>query len=220
MGSMSRAAALAAAAFVGLQTADAGFVYSSALRSVSTTAGASSDSGSTGAFGVWFDSAFSSSSGLSALANQGSDLAMNEMSFVGASQVLGGASGATSAASIADITFTVAPVDPTSGLVDIAWIIGLSEDFAGGGNASVFIRLTDVTTSTVRLLLSNDTTAAGNLTVTAGNTYRLEVSSTTSASTTGSAFGSFNANFSIVPGPASAALIGLAGLVAIRRRRS
>lgn len=219
MGSISRAAALAAAAFVGLQTADAGFVYSSSSRSVSAIAGASSDSGSSSASGIWFDSAFASGAGLSALANQGSDLATNEMSFVGASQVLGGASGATSAFSIADITFTVDQIDPSSNLVDIAWIIGLSEDFAGGGSASVFIRLTDVTTSTVRLLLSNDTTAAGNLTVTAGNTYRLEVSSTTSASTTGSAFGSFNANFSIVPGPASAALLGLAGLVATSRRR-
>ena len=99
------------------------------------------------------------------------------------------------------------------------WLCRRGWNFAGGGNASVFIRLTDVTTSTVRLLLSNDTTAAGNLTVTAGNTYRLEVSSTTSASATGSAFGSFNANFSIVPGPATAALLGIAGLVANRRRR-
>lgn len=219
MGSMSRAAALAAAAFVGLQTADAAFVYSSASRSVGTSAAAASDSGSSNAFGIWFDSAFSSSAGLSALANQGSDLALNEMSFVGASQVLGGASGAASASSIADVNFTVAPVTAGSPLVDISWIIGLSEDFAGGGAASVFIRLTDVTTSTVRLLLSNDTTAAGSLTVIAGNSYRLEISSVTTANAAGSAFGSFNASFSIVPGPATAALLGIAGLVANRRRR-
>jgi hypothetical protein len=219
MGPLSRAAAFAAAGLVGLQTADAAFVYSSATRSVSATAGASSDSGSSSAFGVWFDSSFASGAGLSALANQGSDLGVNEMSFVGASQVLGGSSGLTGASSLADVTFTVAAVDPSSSLVDIAWTIGLGEDFAGGGNASVFIRLTDVTTNTVRLLLSNDTTAAGNLTVIVGNTYRLEVSSTTSADAAGSAFGSFNGSFSIVPGPASTALLALAGLSVGRRRR-
>lgn len=215
MGPLSRAAALAAAAFVGLQTADAGFVYASAARSVTTNAASASDSGSSSAFGVWFDSASASGAGLSALANQGSNLGMNEMSFVGASQVLG----AANASSLADVTFSVTAVDPNSSFVDISWIIGLSEDFAGGGMASVFVKLTDVTTSTVRLLLSNDTTAAGNLTVTAGNTYRLEVSASTAAGSLGSAFGSFNGSFSIVPGPASTALLALAGVAAGRRRR-
>lgn len=218
MGSITRAAALAAAASVGLQTADAGFVYSSSVRSVAAATPASSDLGITTAFGVWFDSASSSGAGLTALANQGSNLGLNEMSFVGAAQVLGGGGG-LSASSNADLTFVAMGDDPSASLVDIAWIIGLSEDFTGGGTASVLVKLTDLTLGTMRLMLSSDTTAAGTLTVVAGNNYRLEVFASANATSSGSAFGSFNATFSIIPGPATAALLALAGVVGRGRRR-
>jgi hypothetical protein len=217
MGSITRAAALAAAASVGLQTADAGFVYSSSVRSVAAATPASSDSGITTAFGIWFDSASSSGAGLTALANQGSNLGLNEMSFVGAAQVLGG--NGASASSAADLTFVAFGDDPSASLVDISWIIGLSEDFTGGGTASVWVKLTDLTLGTMRLMLSSDTTAAGTLTVVAGNNYRLEVFASANATSSGSGFGSFNATFSIVPGPATAALLAIAGVVARGRRR-
>lgn len=217
MGSIIRAAATAAAAFVGLQAADAGFVYSSAARSVAASTPATSDTGGSSAFGVWFDTATSSGSGLTALANQGSNLGVNEISLVGAAQVLGGAG--ASASSGANMTFVAFGDDPTASLVDISWIVGLSEDFTGGGSATVWIKLTDLTLGTMRLMLSSDTTAAGTLSVIAGNNYRLEVLASTSASSAGSAFGSFNATFSIVPGPATAALLAIAGAIGQGRRR-
>lgn len=217
MGSITRAAALAAAAFVGLQAADAGFVYASSARAVAAATPSSSDSGNSSAFGVWFDTASSSGAGLTALANQGSNLGLNEMSFVGAAQVLGG-NGASSS-STADLTFVAMGDDPSASLVDISWIIGLSEDFTGGGTASVWVKLTDLTLGTMRLMLSSDTTAAGTLTVVAGNNYRLEVFASASTSSAGSGFGSFNASFTIVPVPGSAALIALAAAVGRGRRR-
>ena len=72
MGSISRAAALAAAALVGLQTADAGFVYSTSNRVVSAVVPSSSDTKSTSLFGNWFGSAFVSGAGVSSLANDAS----------------------------------------------------------------------------------------------------------------------------------------------------
>lgn len=217
MGSMSRAAALAAAAFVGLQTADAGFVYTTASRSVAATTPTSVDSGSTSLFGSWFRSAFASSSGVSALANQGSDLGVSTIGLVGAGQAIGGAGASASGASLLDATF-VAMSDDGSATLDVNWIVGLSQNIGGSGASTVFIKLTDVTLNTVRLMLSNNANASGTLTMISGNTYRIEAVANSSATGVGNAYSSFNGNFSIVPGPASAALLTLAGAVARRRR--
>lgn len=218
MGSMSRAAALAAAAFVGLQTADAGFVYSSASRSVTATTPTVTDSGSTSLFGSWFDSAFAPGAGVSALANQGSDLGASAIGLTGGAQAIGAVGASASGASILDTTF-VAVSDDQAASFDVNWIIGLSQTLNGGGSSTVFVKLTDVTLNTVRLMLSNNANASGTLTVVSGHTYRLEATASADATGAGNAYGSFNANFSIVPGPASAALLALAGASVRRRRR-
>ena len=218
MGSLSRAAALAAAAFVGLQTADAGFVFSSAARSVSATTPSVTDGGSTPAFGSWFDTAFSSSSGVSALANQGSDLGASTIGLVGGAQAIGAAGASASGDSLLDATF-VAMSDDQSATLDVNWIIGLSQNVSGGGSSTVFVKLTDLTLNTVRLMLSNNANASGTLTLISGNSYRIEATASSSATGVGNAFGTFNANFSIVPGPASAALLAIAAASVRPRRR-
>jgi hypothetical protein len=218
MGSISRAAALAAAALVGLQTADAGFVYSTSNRVVSAVVPSSSDTKSTSLFGNWFGSAFVSGAGVSSLANQGSDLGSTSISLVGASQAIGAAGASAIGESTLDATF-VAMSDDGAATLDVSWMIGLSQTIGGVGSSTVFIKLTDVTLNTVRLVLSSSANASDTLTLVSGNTYRLEALASSSATGAGNAFSSFNASFSIVPGPASAALLALAGAVGKRRRR-
>ncbi len=219
MGSISRAAALAAAALVGLQTANAGFVYSTSSRVVSAGIPSSSDTKSNGLFGNWFGSAFVSGAGVSSLANQGSDLGLTSISLVGASQAIGAAGVSTAIGeSTLDATF-VAMSDDGAATLDVNWMIGLSQTIGGAGSSTVFIKLTDVTLNTVRLVLSNTANASDTLTLVSGNTYRLEAFASSSATGAGNAFSSFNGSFSIVPGPASAALLALAGAVGKRRRR-
>lgn len=218
MGSISRAAALAAAALVGLQTADAGFVYSTSNRVVSAVVPSSSDTKSTSLFGNWFGSAFVSGAGVSSLANQGSDLGSTSISLVGASQAIGAAGASAIGESTLDATF-VAMSDDGAATLDVSWMIGLSQTIGGVGSSTVFIKLTDVTLNTVRLMLSSSANASDTLTLVSGNTYRLEALASSSATGAGNAFSSFNGSFSIVPGPASAALLALAGAVGKRRRR-
>ncbi|MCX5652866.1 MAG: hypothetical protein NTU45_15975 [Planctomycetota bacterium] len=218
MGSISRAAALAAAALVGLQTADAGFVYSTSNRVVSAVVPSSSDTKSTSLFGNWFGSAFVSGAGVSSLANQGSDLGSTSISLVGASQAIGAAGASAIGESTLDATF-VAMSDDGAATLDVNWMIGLSQTIGGVGSSTVFIKLTDVTLNTVRLVLSSSANASDTLTLVSGNTYRLEALASSSATGAGNAFSSFNGSFSIVPGPASAALLALAGAVGKRRRR-
>jgi len=218
MGSISRAAALAAAALVGLQTADAGFVYSTSNRVVSAVVPSSSDTKSTSLFGNWFGSAFVSGAGVSSLANQGSDLGSTSISLVGASQAIGAAGASAIGESTLDATF-VAMSDDGAATLDVNWVIGLSQTIGGVGSSTVFIKLTDVTLNTVRLVLSSSANASDTLTLVSGNTYRLEALASSSATGAGNAFSSFNGSFSIVPGPASAALLALAGAVGKRRRR-
>ena len=218
MGSISRAAALAAAALVGLQTADAGFVYSTSDRVVSVGVPSNADTKSTSLFGNWFGSAFVSGAGVSSLANQGSDLGSTSISLVGASQAIGAAGASAIGESTLDATF-VAMSDDGAATLDVNWMIGLSQTIGGVGSSTVFIKLTDVTLNTVRLVLSNTANASDTLTLVSGNTYRLEALASSSATGAGNAFSSFNASFSIVPGPASAALLALAGAVGKRRRR-
>jgi hypothetical protein len=218
MGSISRAAALAAAALVGLQTADAGFVYSTSNRVVSAVVPSSSDTKSTSLFGNWFGSALVSGAGVSSLANQGSDLGSTSISLVGASQAIGAAGASAIGESTLDATF-VAMSDDGAATLDVSWMIGLSQTIGGVGSSTVFIKLTDVTLNTVRLVLSSTANASDTLTLVSGNTYRLEALASSSATGAGNAFSSFNASFSIVPGPASAALLALAGAVGKRRRR-
>jgi hypothetical protein len=218
MGSISRAAALAAAALVGLQTADAGFVYSTSIRVVSVGIPSSADTKSTSLFGNWFGSAFVSGAGVSSLANQGSDLGSTSISLVGASQAIGAAGASAIGESTLDATF-VAMSDDGAATLDVNWMIGLSQTIGGVGSSTVFIKLTDVTLNTVRLVLSSSANASDTLTLVSGNTYRLEAFASSSATGAGNAFSSFNGSFSIVPGPASAALLALAGAVGKRRRR-
>jgi hypothetical protein len=218
MGSISRAAALAAAALVGLQTADAGFVYSTSIRVVSVGIPSSADTKSTSLFGNWFGSAFVSGAGVSSLANQGSDLGSTSISLVGASQANGAAGASAIGESTLDATF-VAMSDDGAATLDVNWVIGLSQTIGGVGSSTVFIKLTDVTLNTVRLVLSSSANASDTLTLVSGNTYRLEAFASSSATGAGNAFSSFNGSFSIVPGPASAALLALAGAVGKRRRR-
>lgn len=221
MGSITRAAALAAAA-VALgsfaQQAAAGFVYSSTLRSVSVAASGASDSDSSNAGGVWFGSASLSGAGYSGLANHGSSLSMDAMDFVGAAQALANTgSSSVVAQSLVDITFVAQGFDGASTL-DVSWIIGLSDTDAGGA-AFVSVVLTDLTSNTVRLALSDDRIASGSLTLDAGRSYRLEILADANVANGGGALASYNANFTAIPGPGALALVACAGAIGLSTRR-
>ncbi len=223
MGSITRAAAFAAAA-VALgalsQQAAAGFVYSSTLRSVSVTAAGASDSDSSTAGGVWFGSASLSGAGYSGLANHGSDLDMDSMDFSGAAQALASsASVPVVSMSLVDITFIAEGFDGAA-LLDVSWVVGLSEVETGGA-AFVSVVLTDLTTNTVRLALSDDSIASGSVSLDSGRSYRLEIRADANVGNGGGALASYNASFTAIPAPGAMALLALAGSagLATRRRR-
>jgi len=221
MGSITRAAAVAAAA-VALgatsQQAAAGFVYSSTLRSVSVTAGGASDSDSSNAGGVWFGSASLSGAGFSGLANHGSNLTMDEMNFSGAAQALASSANfSVVAQSLVDITFVAQGFGGGSTL-DVSWIVGLS-DIQTGGASFVSVVLTDLTANVVRLALSDDSIASGSLTLDAGRSYRLEIRADASVSNGGGALANYNASFVAIPAPGALALLAFAGASGLRSRR-
>ena len=215
MGLKTRIAASAAVALVGLPTANAGFVYQSALRSVDiAVSGSSVDSDSSTAFGSWFGSASMLGSGYSSLASHGSNLSYGELILVGAAQVSAPNSVANIVArSWADVTF-LADMDET-----ISWIAGLGVESTGVGNiASVSVIVTDVGTGAIRFASSDDSTGSGSFAIVAGHNYRVQITASSTAATSGEVLSNFNVGFYSIPAPGALALVGLAGLVVFARR--
>ncbi len=215
MNMYSRTALAAVAALTVLPTAQATFVYVSSARSVDLTSGGSSvDSDSTAATGSWYGAASGVNSSFNALITQGSELAANEMTFVGASQLDVFSTVALVGTSRADVTFLS---DSTE---SITWITDLWREAAGGGNsASISLLVTNVTTGSIMLAFSGPTLGSGSFDVDAGSTYRVQLVATATGAGAGDALSNYNLGFfSTVPAPGAVALLGLAGLVARRRR--
>jgi uncharacterized protein (TIGR03382 family) len=219
MGSLLRSALVAAAPLACLQAADAGFVYQSAQRSVSASLASNSDSGSTSAFGLWFDSASVFAGGAAASANHGSDLLVDEMTFSGGAQVFSGANGGASALSEADITF-LAMSDDGASFVDVEWLVGLSESASGSTTSSVWFTLTDVTSGVVLVSVAGNSVSSSPLVLSSGGLYRLQIVSSANGTSSGNALANYNVSFSVIPAPGALSLLALSGFVALRRRRS
>lgn len=211
--SQMRNAAMAAVSLAAVQVASAGFVLQSASREVSVSSmGSVADSDSNNLFDSWFGSASTSGMGYSALATQGSNLSYSEMTFVGAAQLSASMPSMLGASSTAEVVFA-ADANET-----ITWIVGLGENFGAQGVASASVIVTDLTTGTIRLAMSSDAAGSGSFEVIAGRQYRVEVTATATAQGTGEYFANYNIGFTSIPQPGAVALLGLAGLVARRRR--
>ena len=131
MQSILRAAALSAVTVAVAQSANAGFVYQSAARDVSVSvSGAVVDSESSSAYGSWFGSASTTGMGYSGLATQGSNLGLQEMTFVGAAQLDASMTAALAARSTASVSFLADSNE------SISWIVNLARQSAGAGNSS------------------------------------------------------------------------------------
>jgi hypothetical protein len=215
MNMYSRTALAAVAALTVLPTANAAFVYVSSARSVDLTSfGSTVDSDSTAATGSWYGSASAVTSSFNALITQGSELASNEMTFAGAAQLDVFGSSALVGTSRADVTFLS---DSTE---SITWITNLWREASGGGNsASISLMVTNVATGSVLLAFAGPALGSGSFDVAAGSTYRVQLVATATGASAGDALSNYNLGFfSTVPAPGAIALLGLAGLVARRRR--
>jgi|688.fasta_scaffold456470_1 MYXO-CTERM domain-containing protein len=209
-----RLAASAAVALSSVSVANAGFVYSSANRTVEATAGATTDTASDSGFGTWFDSASVFATSSNALAQHGSQLSSTSMNFAGAAQASATSGGVANATSFAIIDF-VSDMDQV-----VAFIVGLTSTGSGSGFNSVVVTLTDTTTSTVRLTASATAAFSGSLSLENGHSYRLVIDADAGVQGTGDSLGQYNVAFSTpIPAPGAAALLGLAGVVARRRRQ-
>ncbi len=136
------------------------------------------------------------------------------MNFAGAAQASATAGGVANATSFAIIDF-VSDMDQL-----VAFIVGLTSTGSGSGFNSVIVTLTDTTTSTVRLTASATAAFSGSLSLDSGHSYRLVIDADAGVQGTGDSLGQYNVAFSApIPAPGAAALLGLAGVVACRRRQ-
>jgi len=215
MSSVLRAAALSAVALAAIQSASAGFVYSTSARETSASVGGSVvDSESTTASGSWYGSASANTASYVILATQGSNLASTEMTFVGAAQISASSAATLGATSTANVTFLASASET------IRWIADLAREASGAGNASaISLSVLDLATLNPVLAFTGPTIGSGSFDVVAGRSYRVIVSATSSAVGSTNASANYNVGFfSTVPTPGALALLGLAGLAGRRRR--
>lgn len=210
-----RAAALSAVSVAVAQSANAGFVYQSAARDVSVSvSGAVVDSESNSAYGSWFGSASTTGMGYSALATQGSNLGLQEMTFVGAAQLDASMTASLAARSTASVSFLADSNE------SISWIVNLARQSAGAGNSSsIALSVIDVASGAVVLAFSGPSIGSGSFDVIAGRSYRVDLSALANASGPSNSLANYNVGFfSAIPAPGAIALLGLAGLAGRRRR--
>ena len=210
-----RATALAVVSLAAVQAADAAFVVSSAFRETTVQNGQTVPSSFTtsAASGSFNGDASNVGNDFTSLANQGSNLLSSRMTFVGGVTVTQSSAFDLSGRSNATVTFGVS-VSET-----IRWTMNLNASEFGSSNAgAVSVRLEDVTTGSTLLNQVRGFTGQGNVSMVAGRTYRLIISSTAQSAASGDAESTFNVGFYTIPAPGAFALLGLAGLTGRRRR--
>lgn len=210
-----RVAALAVASLAVVQSTDAGFVVTSALRETAALNGgavvqsftSSSTSGSFNGDASDVGDAFTT------VANQGSNLLSSRMTFVGGATVVQNSAFALSGRSTATVTFSVSASET------IRWSINLNAAEFGSANAgSVSVRLEDVTAGGTLINQARSFVGQGNVSLLADRTYRLIITSTAQATSSGDAESTFNVGLYTIPSPGALALLGLAGFAGRRRR--
>ena len=210
-----RATALAVASLGVAQAADAAFVVTGAFRETTVVNGATIPQSFTtnATSGSFNGDASDLGDAFTTVANQGSNLLSSRMTFVGGVTVTQSSLFDLSGRSNATVTFGVS-VNET-----IRWSINLFAAETGGTNAgSVSVRLEDTTGGSTLINQSRGFVGQGNVSLLAGRSYRLIISSTAQANSAGDAESTFNVGFYTIPGPGALALLGLAGVAGRRRR--
>jgi hypothetical protein len=206
------AAALSAAA-----SAQAGFVYTSSLRSIALTSPSGTASPSSSAFGDFLEFRSYNAPFVSGAVQQGSTLGVESMSFGAFAQLFSNAAsfgGPLSGNSLSSVVFTV----------DSAMLAAVSvgtnlQSFGAGASNGVSVVLREVATGTVLYSTSSSANDSLELSLVAGTSYQLDVSGAAAvASGTGNSFMNYSVSISAVPAPGALAAFGLAAMTRRRRR--
>lgn len=212
--------ALTAAALSAAASAQAGFVYSSANRSISLLSPAGPVGSSSSLFGTFNDFRSHSAPSVSGFVQQNSNLSASEVrltAFVQTSSSSTNFAGPLSGTSISTAVFGV------SELSTVTLSVTTTRQ-ANGANAvgTVSVLLRDLTSGGTVLFTSNSAiSTTQTLTLVAGHEYQVDVTNLASVSSgTGNASANYSVIMTAVPVPAPGALP-LAGLVLFggRRRR-
>jgi hypothetical protein len=208
--------AAAAAIFVAA-SADAGFIYSSASRSISLSSPAGVSGASSDALSDFFEFRSYSTPMVSGGVQQASTLGVDSLSFgafaqlFSSSTAFAGPFGGTSASSV---VFSV----------DSNLIAGLNvgtaiQQSGAAASSSVSVVLRDLTSNIV--IYSTSTTASDSfeLELIEGRNYQFEVAGAASVNSgAGSSFMNYSVSITVVPAPGVLATFGLAATVRRRRR--
>lgn len=205
-------AALSAAA-----SAQAGFVYDSAVRTNSLTSPAGTVGASSSVLGDFLDFRNYSIVGVSGSAQHGSTLAGDSMSFGAFVQLFSNAAGFAGplfGSATADVYFR----STTSTVIALG--VNTNSQSAGVSSTSnAAVSLVATPTNTTLYSTSVNDSSSVELTLVAGTLYRLQVSNYASISSgTGNALSNFSVSISTVPAPGAIVAFGLAGLASRRRR--
>lgn len=207
----------AAAALSAAAPADAAFVYSSALRSISLTSPAGTSAVSSNAFGDFLEFRSYSAPMISGALQQASTLGVDSMSFGAFAQLFSnsaGFAGPLNGTSLSSVVFSVGADLQAS--LSVGTIIQSSGASAASG---ISVVLRDVATGTVIYSTNSSATDSLELSLVAGRNYQLDVTSAASvASGVGSAFTNYSVSITAVPAPGVLATLGLAAMARRRRR--
>jgi len=207
----------AAVALSAAASADAGFVYSSALRSISLTSPAGTSGASSNAFGDFLEFRSYSAPMISGALQQASTLGVDSMSFGAFTQLFSnsaGFAGPLSGTSLSSVLFSV-DADLQAAL-SVGTTIQSSGASAAGG---ISVVLRDVATGGVIYTTNTNATDSLELSLVAGRSYQLDISSAAAvASGIGSAFTNYSVSITAVPAPGVLATLGLAAMARRRRR--
>lgn len=211
------ALATAAAALSAAASADAGFVYASALRSISLASPNGTSAASSSLFGDFLEFRSYSAPSVSGALQQASTLGADSMSFGAFAQLFSNSAafgGPLNASSISSVIFAV-----DANLV-ATMSVGTTLQSAGvSSSTGVSVVLRDVLTGVV--IYSTNANSADSLEVAlvSGRSYQIDVSSAAAvASGIGSAFTNYSVSLTVVPAPGAVAVFGLAALGRRRRR--
>jgi hypothetical protein len=213
---------LVAAALSASASAHAGFVFTSASRSISMLAPTGTTGNSSSVFGAFNDWRSHSAPFLSGFVQQNSNLTAAEVRLTAFTQVSSSSANFAGPLSGTSVSNALFGVDSDS---TITMSVTTTRSASAGGTSSLSLLVRDMTAGgTVLYTSSAPTSTTVTLTFLAGRSYQVDVTNN-AAITSGT--GSASANYSVlmtaaaVPSPGALALAGLALVsgASLRRRR-
>lgn len=206
------AAALSAAA-----SANAGFVYSSSLRSISLLSPAGTVGASSTSFGDFLEFRSYNAPMVSGAVQQASTLGSDSMSFGAFSQLFSNSAsfaGPLSASSLSSVVFSSASNQLAA--LSVGTTVQSSGATSSGGMSVVF---RDVASGAVIYSTNTSATDTIEVALTGGRSYQLDISSAATVGLgTGNAFTNYSVSISAVPAPGAIVAFGFAAMVRRRRR--